>query len=408
MRKPASSRSDREPRPDATLENVAENAASEDRQLRALCATLNEALALPLDAFVIGEPVALLAVNYDGNTRRGLVARCRRQDGTEHSVSLVDVQLPAASKATSQVAAYRQWVGAEPALPGPSSELTRRRHKVAQEELDMSRPVDLVVLTVKESSARCRLLGSERMITLRATRIWSAAPGEIVTVRPNRQWRYSGHPYLSGTIERVRMEATALGLTPLRLSAMGQWDPQEQYWGEENEPLEDWVRPIIERGLRPMFEMEQVLPGQDPDDFDSDMILEANELKARGDYQGARDILNGLLEADLRCLDAHAHLGSLTFDACPQDALKHYEAGLRIGELSLDADFDGVLPWGCVDNRPFLRCMHGYGLCAWRLGRFEEAQALYARMLWLNPSDNQGIRFLVPEVAARMAWKAES
>jgi hypothetical protein len=27
--------------------------------------------------------------------------------------------------------------------------------------------------------------------------------------------------------------------------------------------------------------------------------------------------------------------------------------------------FDGVLPWGQIDNRPFLRCMHGFGLCLW-------------------------------------------
>jgi tetratricopeptide (TPR) repeat protein len=153
-----------------------------------------------------------------------------------------------------------------------------------------------------------------------------------------------------------------------------------------------------------MFEMEQVRPGQDPDDFDSDSILDANDLQDRGDSQRARDILNGLLEADLRCLDAHAHLGSLMFDTSPWWAVKHYEAGLRIGELSLGPDFDGVLQWGCIDNRPFLRCMHGYGLCAWRLERFEEAESVFTRMLWLNPSDNQGVRFLLPDVSARKPW----
>ena len=53
------------------------------------------------------------------------------------------------------------------------------------------------------------------------------------------------------------------------------------------------------------------------------------------------DIVNGevvelavlsLKENSVRCLDAHSHLGNLRFD-----------------------------------NRPFLRCMQGYGLCAWRL-----------------------------------------
>jgi hypothetical protein len=50
--------------------------------------------------------------------------------------------------------------------------------------------------------------------------------------------------------------------------------------------------------------------------------------------------------ADLRCLDAHAHLGNFVFDHSPEEALRHYEVGLRMGELSLDNGFEGVLPLG--------------------------------------------------------------
>ncbi len=113
-----------------------------------------------------------------------------------------------------------------------------------------------------------------------------------------------------------------------------------------------------------------------------------------------------LCEADLRCLDAHAHLGNFVFGLNPQDALRHYEIGLRIGELSLGGDFNGLLPWSLVDNRPFLRCMHGFALCLWRLGRFSEAALVFQRMLWLNPSDNQGVRFLIDPVKAKTPWDA--
>jgi tetratricopeptide (TPR) repeat protein len=112
----------------------------------------------------------------------------------------------------------------------------------------------------------------------------------------------------------------------------------------------------------------------------------------------ASDLLNGLLAADLRCLDGHAHLGNLVFEHFPEIAIRHYEVGVRIGELSLAAGFDGVLPWGRIDNRPFLRCLKGFGLCLWRLGRMEEALAVFTRMLRLNPADNQGVRFLLPRV----------
>ena len=112
-----------------------------------------------------------------------------------------------------------------------------------------------------------------------------------------------------------------------------------------------------------------------------------------------------LCQVDLRCLDAHSHLGNFVFDHHPRDAIRHYEVGLRIGELSLGDDFTGVLPWGLIDNRPFLRCMHGYGLCLWRLGRFDEAEHIFQQMLWLNPSDNRGVRFLIDEVKEKTAWE---
>ncbi len=127
------------------------------------------------------------------------------------------------------------------------------------------------------------------------------------------------------------------------------------------------AKPIMSGGPRAEYEMEQVLPGEDPDDLDTDSILEALELKETGDSPGAHRILMSLLAADLRCLDAHAHLGNFAFDHFPEKAIRHYEAGVRIGELPLGESFDGVPHWGCINNRPFLRCTHGYGLCLSRL-----------------------------------------
>ena len=156
-------------------------------------------------------------------------------------------------------------------------------------------------------------------------------------------------------------------LVPLQLHHRGVWDPAEEYWGEEGEPIEEWARPIIARGPRPMYEMEQVLPGADPDDPDSDPILRANNLRDAGRKARARQVLERLLINDLRCLDAHAHLGNLVFSDNVRSALWHYERGVLIGYLSLVEDLDCVLPWGLIDNRPFLRCMQGLGLCLWRL-----------------------------------------
>jgi tetratricopeptide (TPR) repeat protein len=249
------------------------------------------------------------------------------------------------------------------------------------------------------------LLYSDRIITLRASGLWNLVPGEIVTVNPHKQWRYGGHPYLSGEIESARLDVAALDLKPLRLQELGIWNPDEHYWGEEDAPIQEWAKPIIARGSRPQFELEQVLPGADPADPFADPITEANDLKDAGDLEAARRRLMELCESDLRCLDAHAHLGNLVFDHGPKEAVRHYEVGVRIGELSLGDGFDGLLPWGLIDNRPLLRCMHGYGLCLWRLGRQPEARHIFDRMLWLNPADNQGVRFLIADIQNRRTWE---
>jgi tetratricopeptide (TPR) repeat protein len=196
-------------------------------------------------------------------------------------------------------------------------------------------------------------------------------------------------------------------LLPLKLRKQGEWDPAEEYWGEAGEAIEAWAKPIIKRGPRPMYEMEQILPGADPEDFDSDPILEANELKDRGQIARAKKLLERLLVKDVRCLDAHAHLGNIAFDTDARTALDHYQRGVLIGELSLGEKFAGVLPWGMIDNRPFLRCLSGFGLCLWRLERFEEAQAVFDRLLWMSPSDNLGIRLLLPNVQARKPWTSD-
>ena len=391
---------------DDMIAEITVDAYGDDEQLWAFRQAFEDDVALPVDGFVIGEPVSVTAVDYDGNIRRGLTATCRREDGSEYMIASADVVLPQASAGARYIAAYRRWLNLDP-YPALTQKPSRRgrQHKAADDDIDLSKPIELTVLSVKERNARCRLLGSERIITPRAGHLCDVVPGAIVTITPRKQWRYGGHPYLSGEIESTRIDVQALDLVPLGLAEMGIWDPEEAYWGEDGDPIDDWALPIIAHGPRRMFEMEQVLPGEAPDDPFNDPIMQSNDLKEAGERSAAEKILMELCQADLRCLDAHSHLGNLVFDHHPQDAIRHYEVGLRIGELSLGDNFADVLPWGLINNRPFLRCMHGYGSCLWRLGRFDEAERVFHRMLWLNPSDNQGVRFLIDEVEAKTAWE---
>jgi hypothetical protein len=390
---------------DRITADIVSAAPDENEPYHAFLCALAEAMDCPCDAFVIGEPVSLMELDYEDTPRRGLTARVRREDGTEYSVAAADVSLAPHAKGAQVLAAYRAWLGIV-LEPGPRDAPSGRvrRHRAVEEDIDLSRPVELVVLSVAERAARCRLLSTDRVINLRVGRMWRLFPGEIAVVKPHRFWQYGG-PNLSGEIESIRLDVPALGLEPLKLSARDEWNPAEHYWGEEGEPIEDWAKPIIARGPRPMFEMEQILPGCDPKDMDSDPTYEAVELWQSGSREEATRKLMKMCEADLRCIDAHAHLASFRFDHMPEDAIRHYAVGVGIAELSFPPDFDAVLPWGCIDNRPYLRCLHGHGLCLWRLERFEEAVRVFDRLLWLNPSDNQGARFLIDDVRAHTPWK---
>ena len=113
-----------------------------------------------------------------------------------------------------------------------------------------------------------------------------------------------------------------------------------------------------------------------------------------------------MLGDDLRCIDAHAHLGNWVFARAPEKAIVHYEIGLAIGELSLrSAPSDHLLMWGLLYNRPFLRCLNGYGLCLWRLGRRAEAERAFERAFALDPVDSQRVRFSWDAVRRGMTWE---
>jgi hypothetical protein len=358
--------------------------------------------------------LAALGTFYFGPTRGGTVVGFPRGRGRgAGKFSILDGLAPALRFDTGGRGCV--WEGNW----GPVGRLTKKmekkrrsvraavRRKSTAPVLAIGEPVDLVVLSVRPRASYCHLPGDDQVLLLRADRPWELVPGEIATVKPAKQWIYGGTPYVSGVLASTRLEAKALGLAPLGLAEVGIWRPTEHDWRETGAPLEDWERAILAWGPRAEFEMEQVLPGFDGADPFSDPIGRSVDLQDAGDPAGAHEVLMELCRADLRCLDAHAHLGNLAFRYRPGDAVRHYAVGYRIGELSLGDGFDGLLPWGWIDNRPFLRCLHGYGLCLWRLGRFEEAAAILLRMLWLNPRDNQGVRFILKEVEAKAPWRDE-
>jgi hypothetical protein len=342
--------------------------STEDAELRAFEAVVAVELSLPVDGYVIGEPVNVTRVRYAGRPRIGLIATCQRGACT-YDVSLADVVFPPGSRGAQIVARYHAWLGLGPALEGARAVDALRPHKITSDDITVGVPTELVVLACKSNALRCKLLDSTREVTLR-TAVRDEIPGSIITVTPRKQWSHARHPYLSGDVSAVRIDASVLGLVPLSLS-------REDDSGAE--PSSNGVPHTHAK-----FRMERVAPSREV--TGSDLLMEAQDCLENGDYAEADALLTEILALDLRCLEAHAMLGERSLTHWPSLALHHFELGVAIASLSIGEDFEGVLPWCFLDNRPFLRCLEGMSRALHRLRRTVAAEAVLRRLWRLDPA----------------------
>lgn len=115
-----------------------------------------------------------------------------------------------------------------------------------------------------------------------------------------------------------------------------------------------------------------------------------------------------MLRIDPGHADAWVHLGNLRFEeGHVVEVLEHYERAQVAAEVRTigdPAEYPGSF-WLDVDSRPFMRAIHGRGLCLWRLGRIDDARQVFAWMMELNPNDNQGARFLLHDLDQGLSWE---
>jgi tetratricopeptide (TPR) repeat protein len=125
------------------------------------------------------------------------------------------------------------------------------------------------------------------------------------------------------------------------------------------------------------------------------------QLEAEAYYREA-------LRLDPGHADAWVHLGNIRFDeGRVAEALAHYERGEAAAierTIGDPAHYTSVF-WGDVVSRPYMRALHGKGLCLWRLKRADEARWIFQQMLRLNPNDNQGVRFLLHDLKQGLSWE---
>ena len=206
--------------------------------------------------------------------------------------------------------------------------------------------LDVVVKRHLQTSARCKVLETGEDVNYKASLPFDLVQGEILTIEVNKRWSHRKFDYLSGEITTRKIDVNALGLEPLECIPVGEWDPKEHYWGDENEHLEPWAKPIYDFGKRQQYEIAEIIPGFDPKNWQDNPMLEATYLLQEGTLGKAREKFEDMLEKDFRCIEAYSHLAGMEFEINPFWASRFYQMGMGIGMMSLGEDFNGVLPWG--------------------------------------------------------------
>ncbi|MBM2832418.1 MAG: hypothetical protein HW414_1470 [Dehalococcoidia bacterium] len=132
-----------------------------------------------------------------------------------------------------------------------------------------------------------------------------------------------------------------------------------------------------------------------------DLFDEGCESYDEGDLDQAERAFNAVLAAMPDHLDAIHHLAMVLSERdLIYQANDLWEQAVRIGRKTFPKDFnpgEDRLQWGWLENRPFLRCLHGLALAKYEEYHTGEALSLFQELLSLNPNDNQGVRAMAEE-----------
>lgn len=94
------------------IDDITVDAYGDGEQLGAFLDAFEE-VDLPCPAVLLHVPVDVVRIDFTGDERRGLTARCRHE-GRAEEVSLADLRFQPGSVAAWIHAAYRTWLGLRP------------------------------------------------------------------------------------------------------------------------------------------------------------------------------------------------------------------------------------------------------------------------------------------------------
>jgi len=88
-------------------------------------------------------------------------------------------------------------------------------------------------------------------------------------------------------------------------------------------------------------------------------------------------------------------------------AKEYYQKSIEITRI-VESSREDITYWAQHDTRPYMRALHGLGVCNFHLGSkyevalLKESLNIFKKLLKLNPNDNQGVHYLIPDVYHKM------
>ena len=122
------------------------------------------------------------------------------------------------------------------------------------------------------------------------------------------------------------------------------------------------------------------------------------ELLEQGSVSQAEKLFRNVINKAPLHIDALHHLAIiLDRTGKSKEARQLWNEGVKIGRSAFPKKFESGdhLDWGWLENRPFLRCLHGLATATLSDGDIVKATNFFEGLISFNPNDNQGVRELL-------------
>lgn len=257
---------------------------------------------------------------------------------------------------------------------------------------------------VTPTNIRARRLSDNKIFILRRKSSFMKI-GELYTIDFDiqKEWDYKNHQYISGEVIKSEFIESNISIDGLDYESSGIWNPYEMFGDDAKEFFSDYIN----EGFRESFCFHDY-SGYGFYEKDEDPVSDAWDYSDMGDIKKTYTILTKLLEDYPQCIDALVHIGHIHFDSKYklEIAYHNYHTAILIAEKKFTSKiYDGIFLWSNLDNRPYLRALHGKCLASWKLENFSEALILAKQLYRMNPPDNLGARFLIEKIENKVKWE---